>query len=114
MSYDVYLQIHTGKEDHTVVDCGNYTGNVGNMYREAFPANPMGQRPGIHYIHSIKADMASGLLQMAISAMVDSPAIYKAMNPDNGWGSYEGALQFLKDILQACEDHPACTVYLSA
>jgi len=114
MSYDVYLRINTGKEEHTVVNCGNYTSNVGKMYREAFPANPEGIRNGIDTIHDVKADMAVMLLEMAISAMKASPTIYESMNPVNGWGDYTGALQYLLDIQEQCIQHPACTVYLSA
>jgi hypothetical protein len=29
----------------------------------------------------------------AVAAMEDSPAKYRAMEPENGWGSYQGALQ---------------------
>lgn len=114
MSYDVYLRINTGIDDTTVVDCGNYTGNIWEMYENAIPAVKEGIRGGLHRLHDMKAENTLSLLQKAVQLMQDDKVFYRKFNPDNGWGNYEGALKFLQNILEQCEIHPACTVYLSA
>jgi len=43
----------------------------------------------------------------------DVPEKYKLLNPSNGWGSYEGALEFLQNVLVACTTHPLAKVYVS-
>lgn len=115
MSYDVYLKINTGKEMTTVVDVGNYTSNIGGMYQKAFSGDLQSQKEahGIRCIHDMKASDAAPYIQLAIVEMEDDPDDYKSMNPANGWGNYEGALKYLKDILQACEDHPECIIDVS-
>lgn len=115
MSYDVYLSINTGKEQHIIQDCGNYTSNVWKMYRKAF--RPPGQEEdsaGIQTIHGMLAKDAEPLLHMAIRAMMDDRVFYRSLNPENGWGNYEGALKYLQDIHTACIEHPACTIEVSS
>lgn len=114
MSYDVYLKIHTGKSETTVVDVGNYTSNIWEMYENAMPPAVEGQRGGLHRLHGMKAGDAIEHLSRAIQRMQDDKVFYRKFEPANGWGNYTGALKFLREIRQACEDHPACTIELSA
>jgi hypothetical protein len=39
---------------------------------------------------------------------------YQKLNPENGWGSYETALAFLEEIINACEEYPDATIRISA
>ncbi len=39
-----------------------------------------------------------------------APGTYRAHNPPNGWGSYEGLVQFVADYLDACKANPTATV----
>ena len=52
-------------------------------------------------------------LRTAIKTMADDPKRFIAMEPENGWGSYEGALAWLRSILRACEKYPEASVYVS-
>lgn len=108
MSYDVSLVINTGKIEHEVVDCGNYTSNVYKMYRKAFKSEN-----GIKELIDKKADYATIILPDVIKDMEDNAEEYKALNPSNGWGDYEGALAYLKTILKWCIIHPNCTIKIS-
>jgi len=114
MSYDVSLTINTGIEQITVVDCGNYTSNVWEMYEHAIPPAKPGERGGLHRLHDMKAGDAIELLQKGILHMKDHKEFYMKFNPKNGWGNYEGAYNFLGNILSKCTIHPACTVELSS
>ena len=49
-------------------------------------------------------------LEKAIKVAQDKKATLEALNPDNGWGSYETFLRFLQKTLQNCKDHPKSKV----
>ena len=46
--------------------------------------------------------------------MEADPETYRAMNPPNGWGDYEGALAYLRRLAEACATHSKCTINVSA
>lgn len=85
--------------DVTVAEIGNYTYNVSNMYREAMGIT-------LSDLHGMSATEAIDILHKGVTNMNNDPEKYKAMNPPNGWGDYEGALQFLTKILNACIENP--------
>ncbi len=109
MSYDIGLFINTGIYEYQVHDCGNMTYNVSKMYRETFPAG----MDGIHALAEIKAADAIEMLRMVIGEMESNPSKYKLLNPPNGWGNYESALQYIRNILVGCEQHPNCIIRIS-
>jgi hypothetical protein len=100
MSYDITLNINTGIEDYPVADCGNYTYNISGMHEKA-----MGYRLSQLNGKSVKDIIP--ILREGIKQMQDNPEVYKAMNPENGWGNYEGALAYLQTILDNAVKHPA-------
>lgn len=107
MSYDAYLKIDTGgDEPATVCDIGNYTSNVSGMWRKAL-GKPLGEYDGV-----LAGDMIPDL-ERAVNDMIQNPQVYLPMNPDNGWGNYGGAKQYLEDILAACREHPKAFFHLS-
>ena len=110
MSYNVYFEIDTGAGEVAEPRDGdrNYTRNVSPMWSAAIGEN-LGD-----LINRLPA--ARDLLprvQRGVSAMETSPETYRAMNPDNGWGDYDGALAYLRWIADMCRTHPACTVRVS-
>lgn len=86
----------------------NYTHNVIGMWREA----------GVYEaLYRSEGHLASEYLDTLRKGIVDmkaNPTKYEAMNPKNGWGSYETALPWLKHWLEACEQNPAATIHISA
>lgn len=50
-------------------------------------------------------DAAAGyrLLCEVIEGLQADPERFKAMEPDNGWGSYDGLLEVLEEMRDACE-----------
>lgn len=94
MSYDIF--IGSGKK---AIDCGNYTYNVAPMYYDVIDG-------GINSLKRLTGKKAQPILEQAIAKLESDPDKYKAMNPDNGWGDYEGAIQFLRDILNVCKLKP--------
>lgn len=114
MSLDVYLgvQIDTGGAEPFDVDLydANITHNLAPMAREA----------GIYeYLwrpEELGIETAAELIEQLCSAvemMELDPGRFKAFNPSNGWGSYEGFVAFVRAYLQACQTHPKAKVYAS-
>lgn len=107
MSYDIYLEIDTGSDCMTtVVDVGNYTSNVSPMWFKA-----LGER--LSAFDGRNAGESAPLLDLGIQAMRDGRAEYEAMNPDNGWGRYDGALGYLQTLRNRCAEHPKTTIRVS-
>lgn len=110
MSLDVYLRfdIDTGGAEHTVsVFDANYTHNCGLMAKEAGVYDVV-WRPEENGV-TCAADLIAPLRQ-GIAAMEDDPKRFIALNPSNGWGSYETFLPWLREYLQACVKFPKAAV----
>jgi len=98
MSYNISLI-----QKVTVGDVGNYTYNVSSMYYEAL--GMMLSDLNGKYAYDIIPIIAKGLADMA-----NNPDKYKAMNPANGWGNYDGALNYLGKLLNECLNHPEAQI----
>ena len=89
------------------IDCGNYTWNVSPMFVLAFK-----NKKGLDIINNEPAFVAADMLGAAINRMIESRETYEKLNPENGWGSYDGAVMFLQKIREKCVEHPNLTVNL--
>ncbi|NUR38796.1 MAG: hypothetical protein HOV73_01750 [Streptomyces sp.] len=113
MSYDIdlYATIDTGHADGpmtiTIAEVGNYTSNVSGMWADA-----IGHR--LFELNGRTAGDALEQLTEAVARMRATPDHYRAMEPANGWGNYDGALQYLDRLRDACESHPKTTIRISA
>ncbi|WP_312356663.1 hypothetical protein [Agrobacterium sp.] len=98
MSYDVSLEV----VKKTTVYSGNYTYNCSPMFVRA-----IGQ-DGINSLHGQKAKFLVDQLERAVAHISDpdNEPFYKELEPENGWGSHEGATEYLKEILEACRNNP--------
>lgn len=141
MSYDVYFEIDTGSGNVAEIGCRNYTSNVSGMWAKALdlPEKPdwnddgsprMGRSYdheagkwsddehqvtvwGLALLHGAPASEAAGVLTEAFERMAANPDDYTPMNPDNGWGDYSGALDFLRWCAEMAQSHPAATIRIS-
>jgi hypothetical protein len=52
-------------------------------------------------------------MRMGLTALKADPSRFKALNPENGWGSYDGLVSFVTAYLEACEANPTATVEVS-
>jgi hypothetical protein len=110
MSYWTYLEIDTGGPENEwpdVVEIGNMTSNVVGMWRAALNGVPLAD------FHHAPCSEAAGPLADAVKRMEADPDTYRAMNPPNGWGNYEGALAYLRRLAEACAEHPKCRIRIS-
>lgn len=95
------MRVFTGKEEVEVCDIGNYTFNVSPMYYQVFTLSE-----GLRGMDGMNGEQAYPIVHEAINQMIEREEELTLLNPDNGWGNFDGALHFLEKIRQACEDHP--------
>lgn len=106
MGYDVSFTISTGIYETEVMDLGNYTYNVSPMYVDALG----------YSLGDLDGKMSGNVIEelsLGIEKMKQNPKKYIDMNPSNGWGDYEGALQFLVNIYEKCKNHLKCIIRIN-
>lgn len=52
-------------------------------------------------------------LEKGLSELKSKPEYYKQFNPPNGWGTYDGLVQFVSEYLEACKAYPQAEVSVS-
>ena len=111
MGWDARLVIDAGAETPTPLEVDYYnsdgfgwsmTWNVSPMYREAFGHS-------ITALDSLPAPEAAAKMEAALAKMEAEPERYRAMNPPNGWGDYEGAMRVLRQMASVCREYPKAT-----
>jgi hypothetical protein len=96
-------------EDDTVYSA-NITHNLSEMadaagiYKHLWRPDEIGITKASELIEPLRA----GLEQLQAN-----PLHFQQFNPDNGWGSYEGLLRFVRDYWRACEEWPDAEVSVS-
>ena len=45
-------------------------------------------------------------LSMGLQLLISEPDRFKVLNPDNGWGAYDGLVKFVENYLIACIKYP--------
>lgn len=86
---------------------GNITHNLTTMADAAGIYKPL-WRPdeiGIERAAQLIAPLETGLAELR-----SNPEKYKAHNPPNGWGDYDGLVRFVSEYLDACKANPNCSV----
>jgi len=102
MSYDISLHI----DGEIVGDIGNYTSNVAGMWREALGHS-------LSDLHGRTAGDVVDQLGDAVTAMETDPDRYRAMQRHQ-WGTYDGALEYLRSLWASCLVFPQATINISA
>ena len=82
--------------------------------------NKMAEAAGI-YEHlwrpeEVGAAKASDLvepLEKGLRSLLADPGKFKPLNPSNGWGNYEGLVEFVEKYLEACRKYPDAVVRVS-
>lgn len=103
MSLDVSLSALR----QTCVFDSNITHNLGKM----------ADKVGIYYhlwrpdeigIH--KAEQLIEPLERGLKFLLDDPDRFRAFDPANGWGDYDGLVRFVDGYLTACRENPDADV----
>jgi hypothetical protein len=106
MSLDVSLR----KMMLVDVYSANITHNLGAMAKEAglYKAIWRPDEINISEAGSLIAILAKGL-----TALKRDRERFEKFTPSNGWGDYDGLVEFVTDYLQACIDNPEAIVNVS-
>lgn len=124
MSLDIYLYGEEVTEEAICQHCGskytevyrelhftaNITHNLSRMAEEAGIYDCLWdpQKAGIEV-----ASQISPMLASAIKLMEADPAHFKKFDSDNGWGTYDQFVPWLKELLEACQEYPDATIEVS-
>lgn len=103
MSLDVYLE----RVQPCEVFTANITHNLNTMAREA------GIYEALWRPEEIPVTVAGGLIPLlreGLAKLEAEPDRFRAFNPPNKWGSYEGLVAFVRRYLAACLEFPDATV----
>ena len=90
MSYDMSI----GDSDF------NYTYNVSKMWYACYPNKGIRE----HYGHTGRQALPT--LRKLRNYMEENQETLIEFEPENGWGSYRGALQFVNELIEASLDYP--------
>ena len=112
MSLDVDLMV----TKPTSVYGGNITHNLGKMAGEVKLSNDLTLydilwRPDEHGLKFARE--ISELLNEGWNILLSEPEHYKQWDPENGWGSYEGLVDFVYKYRNACWDNPDAELRIS-
>ncbi len=88
----------------------NITHNMGRMAGEAGIYQHL-WRP--EELSITKADELIDPLSKGLALLESDPAWFKAFNPENGWGSYKGLVEFVREYVDACREYPEATIRIS-
>jgi hypothetical protein len=124
MSYDVHFCIDAGQsgEKPGIYDwesgevSRNYTSNVGQMWAEAIGEKEDGEFMALSRVikaHPVAEELRP-FIERGVSMMSEAPEYFRQYNPPNGWGDYEGALEYLRWIAANCVKFPHAFVEVSS
>ena len=78
---------------------------------------PMWRKAGIYdALYNAEGKLAQeiiSILKVGLDDMEEYSDEYKKLSPSNGWGTYEGAIEFLSGIINACESYPKAEIFIS-
>ena len=64
-------------------------------------------------INATQAKHITKALAVGLVELVSYPDKYKEYNPENGWGTYEGLVNFVMEYLRACTANPEAEIHVS-
>lgn len=103
MSLDVYLEVVRPCRIYS----GNVTHNLGKMATEAGIYQHL-WRPD--ELGITKAGQLIKPLQEGLALLKSDPKRFNKLNPENGWGTYDGLVKFVEEYLNACGENPEADV----
>lgn len=104
MSWDINIK---AKREIIIYE-SNITYNLVDMYYKC-----LDKKLGLKILDKMSCKEAIEIIQSAIKDLQENKEEYEKLNPENGWGSYEGLLKTFIDINRCCIDNPDGIIELS-
>jgi hypothetical protein len=79
----------------------NCTYNCSDMWFKIYPADEK-----MVPIEGMSGKESYYILKHAVDRLLANPEVFAALNPPNGWGSYQGFFEFISEMLMAAHKHP--------
>lgn len=95
MSLDIGVK---AKREVAIYD-SNITYNLADIYYKCIDG-------GFNALNEITCKEALPILNKAIENMLENEKEYRKLEPCNGWGTYDGLLEELRELRTCCEDNP--------
>lgn len=107
MSYDVHLEADLGGPEPVTLNLldRNYTWNVYPMFKRA-----LGDDGFCNEWDGLPAHVAVERCNLTLAEFDAFPDTFRALNPSNGWGDFDGARAFIEAIRDACARAPNATL----
>jgi len=77
--------------DATLYGSWNYTHNINRMIRKIDP-------DWWDSLDGLTAAEGAEYLDRIVLGMAEAPELFRAMNPENGWGDYDGLMRVLGEM----------------
>lgn len=97
-------------EEDTSVFSRNITHNLNKMAEAAGIYKHLWRPDELNITKA--ADLVEPLAR-GLETLQAAPEAFRELNPENGWGNYEGLVAFVDDYLSACKRYPTATVSVS-
>ena len=104
MSLDFYLEEMQSVFDANITHNLNTMASEAGIYQALWRPEEIGATTGRDLIPRLQAGLAQ---------LIAHPQRFKAFNPENGWGDYDGLVRLARSVLAACEDHPDAKIRVS-
>lgn len=109
MSWDISLGVEVDGHWAEISDTWrNYTHNCNRMIRDA------GLTEWPYAVDGWEASTLGERLATALDVLRSDPDRYRAMDPANGWGSYDTLVLVLDEVVELCRSYPSAQVRMSA
>jgi predicted phage-related endonuclease len=91
------------EKDEILINNFNITNNLTGMAKEAGIYEALWRPDENGYT---KANHILPILEEGLKKLKKNPEYYKKFNPPNGWGDYEGFVNFVENVLDECKRNP--------
>lgn len=108
MGWNISLEVNTGNGYVEIGESRNYTYNISPMYYKAFEL-----KEGFRGLNGMTTIESIKYLSHAINEMKVNKEEYEKLNPENGWGDYQGALEILEWLRVRCLEHPFARISIT-
>lgn len=88
----------------------NVTYNLSPMLWDAGWQWPDGWTWSTQYLEGVKAADIGEKAMYVLRNLEADPEKYRAMNPENGWGDYDGLVRVWRDFVEAIRKYPEAKV----
>jgi hypothetical protein len=112
LDFDLYTEVDLGGPEPLRVDIDsfNVTHNLGSMARACGLYEPLWRPEEFYPEPNIARDLIDPVRSGQTNLLSD-PDHYRTFSPENGWGDYDGLVDFATTVLNVLERYPLANVY---